>query len=149
MGSGEAVRGESPALVPVLLSAAVPGVATYRRYWILGSVLFAAGVVFPLTWLVLWIMHAGSWVALGLDRRFLGQLVAVLVIVVVSRVAAVTEVLLSSKERPRRGVRFGVAIAVLQLDNQSAGIREGEVYVQPDTGQRIKLVEIIHGALQA
>jgi LCP family protein required for cell wall assembly len=113
MGSGELVREESPALVPVLLSAVVPGVATYRRNWILGSVLFAAGVVFPLTWLLLWIMHAGSWVALGLDRRFLGQLVAVLVIVVVSRVAAVTEVLLSSKEHPRRGVRFGVAVAVL------------------------------------
>ena len=79
----------------------------------MGSVLFAAGVVFPLAWLVFWILHDRSWVKLGLDRRFLGQLVAVLVIVVVSRVAAVAEVLLSAKARPRRGVRFGVAVAVL------------------------------------
>ncbi len=113
MGSGEAVQSESPALVPVLLSAVAPGVATYRRHWILGSVMFAAGVVFPLTWLILWIFHERSWVALGLDRRFLGQLVAVLAIVVFTRVAAVVEVLMSSKERPRRGVRFGVAIGVL------------------------------------
>ena len=83
MGSGEGAQRESPALVPVLLSAVVPGVPTYRRNWILGSVLFAAGVVFPLAWLILWILHERSWVALGLDRRFLGQLVAVLVIVVV------------------------------------------------------------------
>ena len=113
MGSGEGAQRESPAVVPVLLSAVVPGVATYRRHWLLGAVLFAAGVVFPLAWLVFWILHERSWVALGLDRRFLGQLVAVLAIVVVARVAAVTEVLLSAKARPRRGVRFGVAVAVL------------------------------------
>lgn len=113
MGADEAEQGDSPALVPVLVSALVPGVATYRRRWVLGSVLFAGGVVFPLAWLIFWILHDRSWVALGLDRRFLGQLVAVLVIVVVSRVAAVTEVLMSTKERPRRGVRFGVAIGVL------------------------------------
>src|SRR6187431_2495547 len=113
MGSGEAAQAESPALVPVLLSAVVPGVATYRRHWVLGSVLLAAGVVFPLAWLVFWILHDRSWVKLGLDRRFLGQLVVVLVTVVVSRVAAVAEVLLSAKARPRRGVRFGVAVAVL------------------------------------
>jgi polyisoprenyl-teichoic acid--peptidoglycan teichoic acid transferase len=113
MGTGELEERESSALVPVLLSAAVPGVATYRRHWVLGSVLFAGGVVFPLAWLIFWVADARSWVALGLDRRFLGQLVAVLAIVVVSRVAAVSEVLLSSKERPRRGVRFGVAVAVL------------------------------------
>src|SRR3954471_13355910 len=113
MGSGEAVEAESSALVPVLLSAVVPGVATYRRHWILGSVLFAAGVVFPLAWLICWVLHESSWFALGLDRRFLGQLVAVLVIVVVARVAAVGEVLLSSNERPGRGMRFGVAIGVL------------------------------------
>ena len=100
-------------MLPVLVSAVAPGVPTYRRHWVLGAVLFAAGVVFPLTWLVLWILHERSWVRLGLDRRFLGQLVAVLVIVVVSRVAAVAEVLLSAKARPRRGVRFGVAVAVL------------------------------------
>jgi LCP family protein required for cell wall assembly len=113
MGTGELEERESSALVPVLLSAAVPGVATYRRHWVLGSVLFAGGVVFPLAWLIFWVADARSWVSLGLDRRFLGQLVAVLAIVVVSRVAAVSEVLLSSKERPRRGVRFGVAVAVL------------------------------------
>src|SRR5690349_18667367 len=102
MGSGEAVQAESPALVPVLLSALVPGVATYRRHWIVGSVLFAAGVVFPLMWLVFWVLHERSWFALGLDRRFLGQLVVVLAIVVVSRVAAVAEVLMSSNGSPRR-----------------------------------------------
>jgi LCP family protein required for cell wall assembly len=79
----------------------------------LGSVLFATGVVFPMAWMVFWVLHDRSWFALGLDRRFLGQLVVVLVIVVVTRVGAVTEVLLSSKARPRRGVRMGVAVAVL------------------------------------
>ena len=113
MGSGEGAQRESPAVVPVLLSAVVPGVATYRRHWLLGAVLFAEGVVFPLAWLVFWTLHKRSWVALGLDRRFLGQLVVVLAIVVVARVAAVAEVLLSAKARPRRGVRFGVAVAVL------------------------------------
>jgi LCP family protein required for cell wall assembly len=113
VGTGDAEQRESPAVVPVLVSAAVPGVETYRRHWLLGSVLFAAGVVFPLAWLIFWVLHARSWMALGLDRRFLGQLVVVLVIVVVSRVAAVAEVLLSTNARPRRGVRFGVAITVL------------------------------------
>src|SRR3954452_23751109 len=113
MGSGEAVQAESPALVPVFVSAVVPGVATYRRHWILGSLLFAAGAVFPLAWLIFWVLHERSWLALGLDRRFLGQLVAVLAMVVVTRVAAVAEVLMSSAERPRRGIRLGVAIAVL------------------------------------
>lgn len=113
MGNGEAAQRESSAVLPVLVSAVTPGVPTYRRHWVLGAVLFAAGVVFPLAWLVFWVLHDRSWVKLGLDRRFLGQLVVVLVIVVVSRVAAVAEVLLSAKARPRRGVRFGVAVAVL------------------------------------
>ena len=113
MGTGDPALRDSPAVVPVLVSALVPGVPTYPRHWLLASVLFAAGVVFPLAWLILWVLHARSWVDLGLDRRFLGQLVAVLVIVVVSRVAAVAEVLQSAKARPRRGVRFGAAVAVL------------------------------------
>src|SRR5262245_19261651 len=93
VGNGDGATVESPAVAPVLLSAVLPGIATYRRHWVFGALLFAAGVVFPLAWLVAWVFHAHSWVALGLDRRFLGQLIGVLVLVVATRVAAVAEVL--------------------------------------------------------
>jgi LCP family protein required for cell wall assembly len=113
MGSGDGTQREMPAVVAVVVSAVVPGLATYRRHWLLGSVLMALGVVFPLTWLVAWILRERSWVALGLDRRFLGQLVAVLAVVLITRLVAIGEVLLSSRRHPQRGIRVGVAVAAL------------------------------------
>jgi LCP family protein required for cell wall assembly len=104
---------ESSAVLDVLVSAILPGLPTLRRRRWLGSVLLALGVLAPLVWLAAWIAHDRSWVVLGLDRRFLAQLMAVLVIVVSTRIVAVGEVLLATRTRPRRALRLGIAGAVV------------------------------------
>jgi LCP family protein required for cell wall assembly len=113
MGAKGGTQRESSAVVDVLASALLPGLPTLRRRRWLGIVLLALGVVAPLVWLAAWIAHDRSWVVLGLDRRFLSQLMAVLVIVVSTRIVAVGEVLLATRARPRRALRLGIAGAAV------------------------------------
>jgi LCP family protein required for cell wall assembly len=96
-------------LLAVVTSAVLPGSAALRRRRWLGVVLLVAGVGLPVVWLVAWVLHDRSWVALGLDRRFLGQLVVVLALVALTRLVAIGEVLVSERRRGGRVLRFGVA----------------------------------------
>ena len=119
MGSGEAATRVSrrvDVVSPCSCRRSLPGVATYRAA--LGRWRRRCS---RSAWSSRWrgwssrCCTTRSWVALGLDRRFLGQLVVVLAIVVRDpRRSAVAEVLLSTGAAPRRGVaRSAVAVGVL------------------------------------
>ena len=78
-----------------------------------GVGLLVAGLAGPLVWLLVAVLRHRSWVALGLDRAFLGQLVVVLVLVVVTRAVAVGELLRTRRHQPGHGRRAVVAAVAL------------------------------------
>ncbi len=100
-------------IVDVLVAAIAPGVPTLRRRPLHGAVLLVVGLVGPILWLATTVMSHGSWIELGLDGEFLGQLILVIVIAVIARLAAVGEVVAATARHPGRRVRSGTAFAVL------------------------------------
>ncbi len=97
----------------IVVSALAPGLPTLRRNRPLGVGLLVLGVLGPLIWLVVDVIRHHSWVALGLDRGFLGRALVALIVMLVARVAAVGEVLASDRRRSGFGARALVATAVL------------------------------------
>ena len=100
-------------LLDVLVAAVAPGLPTLRRRRGHGAVLLLAGVVGPLVWLVVTVLRHGSWIELGLDRAFLGQLILVIAIAVIARLAGVGEVLAAGSTDGRSRLRGAVAFATL------------------------------------
>jgi LCP family protein required for cell wall assembly len=99
----------------LVLAAAVPGADGLRRRSIqlIDAALLMAGTVAPLVWLTANVIRHHSWVGLGLDRSFLGQLLVVLVVVVITRAVAVAEVLARTRHQPGAGVRAAAAVLTL------------------------------------
>jgi LCP family protein required for cell wall assembly len=77
----------------VLWAAVAPGAGLYRRRRWASITLLALGLAGPAAWLAASVVRHRSWVALGLDRGFLAQLVVVLALVVMSRALAIGEAL--------------------------------------------------------
>lgn len=102
-----------PGIVDVLVSTVAPGIPTMRRRALHGTVLFVFGVVAPVGWLVISVLQHRSWIELGLDREFLRQLIVVLAVAVITRLAAVGEVLASAPDGAGAKLRAGVAFAAL------------------------------------
>jgi LCP family protein required for cell wall assembly len=100
-------------LLDVFIAAIVPGVPTMRRRRLHGAVLFLVGVVAPIVWLVVTVLRHRSWIELGLDRTFLGQLILVITVAVITRLAGVGEVLAASAANGRTRLRGAVAFATL------------------------------------
>lgn len=103
-------------IVDVLVAAVVPGLPTMRRYKVQGAVLIAVGLVGPIVWLVATVLAHDNWIDLGLDRDALDQLIAVIAIMVIARLAGVGEVLAANATGPgnrtRAAVAFGALLAV-------------------------------------
>lgn len=115
-GSGAARTAASPhvpGIVDVLVSTLAPGIPTMRRRVLHGTVLFVFGVVAPIGWLVVSVLLHRSWIELGLDREFLRQLIVVIAVAVIARLAAVGEVLASAPDGTGSRLRAGVAFAAL------------------------------------
>jgi polyisoprenyl-teichoic acid--peptidoglycan teichoic acid transferase len=102
-----------PGIVDVLVSTVVPGIPTMRRRRLHGTLFFVFGVVAPIGWLVISVLAHRSWIELGLDRAFLRQLIVVICIAVIIRLAAVGEVLASAPDGSGARLRAGVAFAAL------------------------------------
>jgi LCP family protein required for cell wall assembly len=100
-------------LLDVLVAAVAPGLPTLRRRRVHGAVLLVAGVFGPVVWLVVTVLRHGSWIELGLDRTFLGQLILVIAISVITRLAGVGEVLAAGSADGRSRLRGAVAFATL------------------------------------
>jgi polyisoprenyl-teichoic acid--peptidoglycan teichoic acid transferase len=100
-------------LIDVLIAAIAPGLPTMRRRRVHGAVLLLFGVVGPIVWLAVTVFRHGSWIELGLDRTFLGQLILVIAIAVITRLAGVGEVLAASSATGRNRLRGVVAFAAL------------------------------------
>lgn len=100
-------------IVDVVVAALAPGVPTLKRRPLHGAVLLVVGLIGPILWLVTTVVRHGSWMALGLDGEFLGQLILMIVIAVIARLAAVGEVVASAARQPGRRLRSGTAFAVL------------------------------------
>ncbi len=100
-------------LLDVIVAAVLPGLPTMRRHRLQGAGLLVLGVVGPIVWLVVTVMRHGSWVQLGLDRAFLGQLIVVIAIATIARLAGVGEVLAAWSGRGRAGLRSITAFATL------------------------------------
>lgn len=100
-------------IVDVVVAAIAPGVPTLKRRPLHGAVLLVVGLVGPTLWLVTTVLRHGSWLELGLDGEFLGQLILMIVIAVIARLAAVGEVVASASRQPGSRLRSGTAFAVL------------------------------------
>ena len=118
-GSGaarHAAPARAPGVLDVVVSALLPGIPSMRRRPLHGTVLFVVGVIAPVGWLVISVLTHRSWIQLGLDREFLRQLIVALAVAVITRLAAVGEVLASapggSGSRLRAGVAFASLLAV-------------------------------------
>lgn len=115
-GSGAARTDASsrvPGVLDVLVSVLAPGVPTMRRRALHGTVLFVLGVVAPIGWLVIAVLTHPSWIDLGLDREFLRQAIVAIAVAVITRLAAVGEVLASAPGGQGSRLRAGVAFASL------------------------------------
>ena len=100
-------------LLDVLVAAIAPGLPTLRRRRVHGAALLLAGVVGPVVWLVVTVLRHDSWIELGLDRGFLGQLILAIAIAVITRLAGVGEVLAAGSAGGRSRLRGAVAFATL------------------------------------
>lgn len=100
-------------VVDILVAAVAPGLPTLRRRAVHGAVLLVVGVVVPLAWLVAEVLRHDDLVELGLDSEFLGQLIVVIVVAVIARLAGVGEVVASGAHAPGRRLRSWVGFAVL------------------------------------
>jgi LCP family protein required for cell wall assembly len=107
------MRGLWAAIRDVVVSAIAPGVPTWRRFPAFGAALMMLGMIGPLAWLVIDVLRHQSWVALGLDRAFLGRLIVVLAVVVLSRVVAIAEVVVAGRGSDRRTVQATAALVVV------------------------------------
>jgi LCP family protein required for cell wall assembly len=110
---GTGARQRAPGLLDVVLAALVPGLPTLRRRPVHGALLIVAGLVGPIVWAVVTVVRHRSWIDVGLDRSVLDQLVGVIAVMLIARMAGVGEVLAAGSARPGAGVRRAVAFATL------------------------------------
>jgi polyisoprenyl-teichoic acid--peptidoglycan teichoic acid transferase len=103
----------SNGVVDVLVSVLAPGIPTARRRRLHGAVLFVLGVLAPIAWLVISVIRHRSWIELGLDREFLRQLIVVIAVAAITRLAAVGEVLAAAPRGAGTSVRAVTAFAAL------------------------------------
>jgi LCP family protein required for cell wall assembly len=85
----------------------------HRRHRRVGVGLLLIGLAGPLVWLAVAVLRHRSWVGLGLDRAFLGQLIVVLLLIVVTRALAVGELLSARRHEPGHHRRATVAVVAL------------------------------------
>src|SRR5215207_7061385 len=97
----------------VLWAAVAPGASLYRRRRRVSVTLLAVGLAGPVVWLAVSVLRHRSWVALGLDRGFLAQLVVVLALVVLTRALAIGETLRATRHDTGHRHRAAVAAASL------------------------------------
>src|SRR5262245_31667087 len=97
----------------VLGALVVPGLGNMIRHRrpLFGLTMFVVGVVAPVVWLGTSVLRHRSWVALGLNRRVLAQLVVVLAVVLVVRLIALAEVIRDGRGAKGQGGRVAIAIA--------------------------------------
>lgn len=112
-GGGAGAKPDTSGLFDVFLATLVPGLPTLRRRPVHGALLVVAGFLGPIAWVVVTVLRHRSWIDVGLDRSVLDQLVGVIAVMVIARMAGVGEVLAAGAARPRAGVRRAVAFAAL------------------------------------
>lgn len=107
----------SPAPPGVLGVVAFPGLALWRRWPVMGSVLFATGVIAPLFAFALLLQHRNDLVGLLTRPHILRGLALVAVAAITSRAVAVvlTADPLPPGDRHRLRVRGGTAVALLAI----------------------------------
>jgi LCP family protein required for cell wall assembly len=110
---GAGARPDMSGLFEVFIATLVPGLPTLRRRPVHGALLVLAGFVGPIVWAVVTVVRHRSWIDVGLDRSVLDQLVGVIAVMLIARMAGVGEVLAAGSARPGAGVRRAVAFATL------------------------------------